>query len=559
MWIKHSIPSYLVYVVLPGLAMVLLIHFVHREKTSTLKESCRQAFVAGNFELSECRCAQLLISNAFDIESHRNFITAHFSQPFRIGKHHYRDDASITARYDILAASNNRRMRDLGLYGRGLIESFKNNFYDARRYFARISNQELPYVNNSFGYVLAKLGNFPEAEAKYLREIQLCGNMAAPVDNLVEFYLTQSRYSAVDSILMNHTTSAFVADRYKRQLYLYRHAFLKYAENVVHGIFEENSWEGVIGAFAILFIWFLYFIIIDIFEHERLKYLIGIFLLGYMTSAFCTFIYDFYSVYLHFQLNGKIVHDILYCIFCIGLIEETVKIIPVILVFRFSKQINESLDFIIYACISALGFSFVENLLFFRTPGLHSIAGRALSAVMMHMGLSAIAIYGLMISNHKRLDRKSTLASFAFSFSIACIIHGLYDSFILGPGFIRQFGMLSLFILFSLVQIFGRMLNNGLNISVFFNRTEIPKLDVLGRYLTYSLSYVVLLQYAIMYFKFDSQNANIYLFKTALSSWLVIAMIVPALGKFSVEKNRLVPLLGHLAFHHYSSSRNHLF
>ena len=45
-----------------------------------------------------------------------------------------------------------------------------------------------------------------------------------------------------------------------------------------------------------------------------------------------------------------------------GLSEEIIKIIPVLIILKTTKFINEPIDYIIYSSISALGFAFIENI-----------------------------------------------------------------------------------------------------------------------------------------------------------------------------------------------------
>ena len=81
-------------------------------------------------------------------------------------------------------------------------------------------------------------------------------------------------------------------------------------------------------------------------------------------AELCTLLYDFFDYSLGFKKSGEVVNDLFYCVFGIGLIEETVKIIPFLLMLKFSRQINESIDYVIYASVSALGFAFMENLIY---------------------------------------------------------------------------------------------------------------------------------------------------------------------------------------------------
>lgn len=68
------------------------------------------------------------------------------------------------------------------------------------------------------------------------------------------------------------------------------------------------------------------------------------------------------------------------------------------------REANEfySHDVLIYASVSALGFAFIENVLYFDVVGPHVIVGRALSSVLMHMALSTLALYGFMLGHFRR-------------------------------------------------------------------------------------------------------------------------------------------------------------
>lgn len=541
MTIKNPIISFILYVILPGTFVVLFLNSLLPQNKSSLKEESQKSLLAGNYEYSEKKYAAMLDSNALNIETHRGFITAHFSQPLVKGKNNYRDDTWIIAYYDRLIKWNNPVVRDLGYYGRGLIESHLNHYSKASEYYSHIINQRLPYFNNSYGYVLFKAGNYKEAEKRYWQEIRLNGNKSPAVINLTNLFTVQQRYSGIDSLINNYSTRDYVPDKAKRLYLLYCHKYFNYTKDVLNDLGKNKTVDGFIAAVLILLIWFFYFILIDIFERERLKYLLYTVFLGFISALICTMFYDFYDYYLHFKINGSYVNDLIYCIFGIGFIEETVKIIPVFLVFFFTKQINESIDFLIYGCISALGFAFMENLLYFQIPGLHTITSRALSAVILHMGLTALGAYGLMLSQHR--FGKISLKWFAISFSGACLIHGIYDYFLIGEGCIQNMRVLSFILLLFLAQAFGRMLNNGLNISIFFNKADAAKLHILNRYLSYSLSFLILIQYVIMVLRFNLHNANIGLVKSIYYSWFLIFIIVTALSKFDIEKNRLLPLL----------------
>jgi protease PrsW len=540
---RKPVLSYFVCVIGPIAVIIFFMNavFLKKETCPFSKAEIEKCMNAGHFEAAETRYKELLQSAPYEIENHRGYINAHFSQPKVKGKNNYRYDTDISAYYNDLSRSPDARLRDLGNYGLGLTSTLLDNYKDAAVFFGRISDRRLPYYNNSYGYCLWKIGDRAGAEACFKREILWGKNRTGAVANLSSLWQEKGEYDSISTLLSNPDYKALVPGKVVRFSFLHRHSYGAYLIRVVHRDLLHNTVEGVCAALIICAIWFFYFIRIDIFEPEKLRFLLLTFGLGILSAIFCTVLYDTYEYFWHFRLSGVWGKDIFYCIFGIGLIEETVKIAPVLILFRFTKQVNESVDLLIYASISALGFAFMENLLYFNMPGLHTISGRAFSAVVMHMGLSSIAIYGLMLGIHKY--KKHAIPLFLLTFFIACAIHGIYDFWLTGKGVIQDFSMFSFLILLFLVQVFGRMLNNALNLSVFFSRIKIDRLHVLTGFLSISLSYVLLVQYLIMAAKFGIQNANLSLVQSTWSSWLMIFLIVANLSKFQVEKNRLLPLI----------------
>jgi hypothetical protein len=254
----------------------------------------------------------------------------------------------------------------------------------------------------------------------------------------------------------------------------------------------------------------------------------------------CTALYDTAEYALGFRLTGRALNDLVFCIFGIGLIEETVKIVPVFLIVRFFRQVDESIDYILYAAVSALGFAFIENLGYFELSGLHRISGRAMSAVMVHMGLTSLVMYGFLLARYK--GRRGAPAVFALSLAAACVIHGLYDFCLIGDARFGGLFLLSFLILVLLVQGFGTVINNSINISVFFDSSKAERLRRMGRYLAYSLSYVVGFQYFIMAIRFGPGNANADAAQNLLVAFILVWIVWLHLGNFEIEKDKLLPL-----------------
>ncbi len=102
---------------------------------------------------------------------------------------------------------------------------------------------------------------------------------------------------------------------------------------------------------------------IDIFEKEKLSHLFLVFFL----SGIIMHLIGMPIIYLRDLHWGGIGDSFTRLFIGVGLFEELIKIIPILLVLRFKplkkmNMINEPIDYVIYASVSALGFAFFENI-----------------------------------------------------------------------------------------------------------------------------------------------------------------------------------------------------
>lgn len=114
----------------------------------------------------------------------------------------------------------------------------------------------------------------------------------------------------------------------------------------------------------------------------------------------------------------------------IGLIEESAKLLPVLAVLRFSRQLDEPLDGIVYAACAALGLATAETAIqvyggaFGFWDGLaRAVAGpisHALLSVPWGLGLARVA-----------LDKRRGALALGFLISVVC--HGGYDLLLARP------------------------------------------------------------------------------------------------------------------------------
>ncbi|PLX11543.1 MAG: hypothetical protein C0597_14900, partial [Marinilabiliales bacterium] len=232
-------------------------------------------------------------------------------------------------------------------------------------------------------------------------------------------------------------------------------------------------------------------------------------------------------------------NDLLYCIIGIGIIEEFVKIVPVLIILKYTKAINEPVDYLVYGSVSALGFAFAENLLYFNSYGPQIIMGRALTAVIFHMFLTSLAAYGLMLNKYKA--RKGIITDFLKYFLIAAIIHGLYDFWLINP-VVNRFGLLSIIILIFCFSFFNTLISNSLSNSEFYDEAIHLNRRKLQNYLIYTLSIILMFQYLTISFRFGHEEGWISLKSSLISGGYLIIFISANLGTINIKHRRWKPL-----------------
>lgn len=148
--------------------------------------------------------------------------------------------------------------------------------------------------------------------------------------------------------------------------------------------------------------------------------------------------------------------------------EELVKVLAFGLSFLvFRKHYNEPLDYLIYCSLAALGFSALENYLYFQNHGPGLFVGRGILSTVGHMFDTALFAYGIILYRFRYRRRKAWLIPLFFLLSVSA--HTIYNFWLLFPG-VRPYGyfVTLVFFLFT-ISIYAVILNNALNQSKFFD------------------------------------------------------------------------------------------
>ncbi|HUD73051.1 MAG TPA: PrsW family intramembrane metalloprotease, partial [Dongiaceae bacterium] len=420
-----------------------------------------------DFYALEREYARLVESDVYDLGNHRGLLDAHLSIPKVTHTRHSttrRDDAPIEARYQRYSESDDPRLRDIGFYGLGYFFARDDLPDRGLEYFDKVVNRSMPYLGNSIGYVLWRDKRDPDRALPYFKqEIANRGNIAGAVSNLSELYWEGHRLQELDALSRDADLGRYVPLPERRYLDLAERRYADYFVTVSRSELSGVTWLSLLSSLAIALMFLAYIYFVDVFEKERVSLLSAIFGMGILSGVLATVLYDLSGAYLGLRESGRAMQDLGFFVLGVGLIEETVKAIPVLIAAFLWKKWNESVDILVFAGASALGFACIENVNYFGRIAIGLIVGRSLTAVVMHLCLTTLAVYGLFRQRYKKDGRG--LFWVLGCFGLAVLAHGLYDFFISLP---EGMGILSTAILFYLIIVYRNMMQNALGQSEFF-------------------------------------------------------------------------------------------
>jgi RsiW-degrading membrane proteinase PrsW (M82 family) len=176
--------------------------------------------------------------------------------------------------------------------------------------------------------------------------------------------------------------------------------------------------------------WIGYFYYKDRFQPEPLPNLIFSFGLGFVFGFLC---YEFYALlegagilpqFLAVLRQSTRTQFFSYSVVFVGLVEETFKYLPFVLVVLRFRAFDEPIDGIVYAAALAIGFASFENLGYL--PSMRGLAflGRAVASPLTHTVFSSIWGYAV---GRAWLAKRSILGPSIIGLSLAGLAHGLFN------------------------------------------------------------------------------------------------------------------------------------
>jgi len=309
---------------------------------------------------------------------------------------------------------------------------------------------------------------------------------------------------------------------------------------------EKNNWiYAIVVSFFISSVWLIYIYKLDIFNKEKKRHIFLVFSLSAIFTLFVEFPYNFIHS-IGITNSPEPFAGFIYSVFGIGLVEEIIKLIPLLIVLKFTKAIDEPYDYILYASASALGFAFVENAMYLNNRGIEIINARALYATVAHMTFSSMIAYGLFLAKFKKskLPRFVLFISFFF---FAIFSHGFYDFWLINKSVNMFSGLTTLFFL-ATVHIWFSIKNNTINASNFYDKNKTVDNDMLKVNLIISLLSIFMLSYVYVALEWNSREANRFFMKSVFVYGYIIFYLIATLTKFNIVEGVLKPFKWSLKF-----------
>ena len=515
--------------------------FFSNPSYQSLEEELEEHIILGDIQNQNITYWKLLQKDSTIISNHFNFLKTYFQLPLAPngkGRGTFKEYNEVVDYYRRLLSSSNSEVRDIGKFGRGMFFYHSGYVEEALTSFTNIYNQELPYLNYIYGSYF-RFGQYSKA-IKYLkREISINSINKDSYRELANTYFLMEQPYKLDSLLSNPVFFEHATNQVKRYAYFKTKKIKAYSNAIFSRFFEGVNAYGFLGALLILIIWFSYLLFIHRYLKKRWGTAMLILFLGMIFAFGTSLLTDFNSYVLGYSLKDEFFNDFIYCILGIGAIEELMKIIPLFLVMLFSKNLKEPIDYVVFASISALGFAFVENLIYFDEGGLKTIQGRSLSSTVTHMFNSSLIAYGIAIG--KFAKKKNWGWYCLFFYLLSSTFHGFYDFWLINS-LARVFSFITfIWLLVSMVlwvSVINNCLNNSYNRSIIWTYNP----DRLNSYLLFGLSTIFLLEYFLVAWRFNADVANAELKKDLSSGFFLLIFLTAKLSKFDVIPNYWAPL-----------------
>ena len=437
-----------------GLILLLFLYVVPDPELPEDALERSQVLIQSGAHIAAARTLQEhLEERVFDVEYNRAFLVAHFMLPEYVGQgRKVRDDRPVLTHYDNLCRSNDPRTRAFGCYYYGLYFAHQDQNDRAMNVYDQIENGLVPYLDFSRAMVHAKRGNYEKAVELLRREIGSGADLEIVIAALSNSLVRLKDWSALRDLMKDPKLAEFVSQSARQTYRLVHGDVIGYVSGYRDLYFGLLIFPLILAIVGIgIWLWLLRWWTA---MHQWQWPAIGFTLLSGAAAAHLVFFaHDAIGLVFDLGFRGDYVQDFLFAVLFIGLVEETVKFLPVAILALPGNFIKKPVDWMIFAGVSGLGFGALEGYIYLADYG-HSIAiGRLFISLPLHVLLSAGI--GIAVGESARRGR-SPYVVFACALALAALVHGVFDYMLIGPvPLLRMFAFYTI-ILITMAFLYGR-------------------------------------------------------------------------------------------------------
>jgi RsiW-degrading membrane proteinase PrsW (M82 family) len=528
-----GLPAFLLMILLPPLVIIPIINrTVPDPKTS--REWIWAATKLRDYTTAKMYMARLIQNRPLQARYHLQYVSFHFQIP-----QEKRDDPSLLNEYENWIRQSDPNRSDIGYLALAQAYLKLGRPAEAMDLLGQIRRRHMRYLNTLRGQAFMQMGEPKAAQEAFETELANRGDRPGAAVELARLYIKTDQQAAMETLAADKTLRPFIPAGIIRRLALRTGRPVLYVTSMFRPLIEAGNAVGFAGAFLVLTVWVYFLHRLDPFEPEKSRWILTALGLGALTPFPAMLLYDLLETFGGLTMGQSAGRDLLYCIVGIGLIEESVKLIPVFFMIRFTKEVNESVDYIVYASLGALGFSFVENLLYFNDASLFVIKERGMICSVGHMFYTSLILYGLVLARYGK--RGTAGGNLRLCFVLACTFHGIYDFFLLSnliwPG--AQFISIALAMLMAVLYV--RILNNTLNQSEYFDPAKAGNFVRLRQAMGAALVVIVMFEYVGTALRYGPTLTYERFVHVIVFTWFLVLFFASTLGTYTIRAGYWLP------------------
>lgn len=372
-----------------------------------------------------------------------------------------------------------------------------------------------------------------ECEQLLRREIALNPNNERAYRLLLSIYTNSGATQKRDALLCDAQARPFFSDQVKNDYYFSHGHWGLYFQNIIESRVLSVSWLTFLAALLVSLVWIFFLRSMDVFNRERWQPIVIVFIGGALFTHLCLAFYDAAELYFHFTINGEALNDFMYCFAVIGGGEELVKLLPWLLFALFSKRMKEPYDYLFYACISALGFAFAENLMYLEDTG--NIVGRTIMSSVGHMFDASIVAYAFILAKYRYKQRIWKILTPILGFVAAALAHGFYDFWLISDA-VSDFSFVTIIFFIASLHVWFFFKNNALNNSGFFSGSNAYNANFQQDLLTFSLLAILMVEYIMVSWKYGADDGNNRIRSSVIMIFMFLIYVSVMLQRFDLKK-----------------------